>query len=52
MAKGQEKAREGPRSCGGACCCAWPPVAMSAGGKRVNVGMSKESVGVVCIASL
>lgn len=52
MAKGQGKAREGPLGSGAACCCASCPVAMSAEGKRANVGMGRDSDGVVGIASL
>lgn len=52
MAKGQGKAREGPLGSGAACCCASCPVAMSAEGKTVSVGMSRDSDGAVGIASL
>lgn len=52
MATGQGRAREGLLCSGVACCCACPPVAMSAEGKTVNVGMSKDSDGAVGIASL
>lgn len=52
MAKGQGRATEGLRGSDGACCCAGPPVAMSAAGKRVNVGMHKDWGGAVGTASL